>query len=460
MRTMEKEAIKKSSPGHILKETRDKEKDTWFLLFKVRNIDSMPLQYFINLVILGIFIGLWIAYCLLIRYEARYHHSGLGFINTAVVMVTDLVVICWGLISRTGHYITPFKIVVVLAVTRILLCIWPDYWILMHSIVFLLLLCMFVTAWILKNIHVTEKKGLRNRKQKDLIDQISKCDKLKHDLSKEVEGINAEDLVSQTKNSYLWMAVETIPIFLMFAAFVAYGIIIWAEDFDRAYAKDIKVDGQFLNQGIFVGLSYALFICYVLMAIWFRLFQLYEYEVKPLLLLLAIVAYAAIVIIGIIYGNIILNDVGEGPRVSIITAFCMLPFYILTIWIFYGIWRHNHYNFYHGAKVTRVKSERREDSNGELIAEGGELRMKEKVKISRTPYRLIPTTFNDVVVLCTFWLNVVGLFVAFLICIIVYDPKWVIAFVWAWAMLLEFGAFGIIRFYHAGFGWRDRWIWN
>jgi hypothetical protein len=98
------------------------------------------LQVLINLAILAVYIGLWITYILLIRYEAEHKHSGLGFINMAVVVTTDLILICWGLVSKTGHYLSPFKLIIVIFATRILLCIWPDYWIIMHSAVFLLLL--------------------------------------------------------------------------------------------------------------------------------------------------------------------------------------------------------------------------------------------------------------------------------------------------------------------------------
>lgn len=277
---------------------------------------------------------------------------------------------------------------------------------------------------------------------------------MKHDMAKEMEGVNPDDLVHKKENRYISMLIETIPIILMLAAFIVYGIIIWSNDYERAYAKRITIDKDDFNQGIFVGLAYALFFSYCLMAVWFRLFQLYNYQAKPMLLLLAIVSYAAIVVIGVIYGSVVMNDVDGDSKTAIITAFCVFPLYILTIWIFYGIWRHNHYNIYSGAKLTRVqRTGHNEESGAELAHDGGEneRRKKPKVNISKTNYHLMPNSFNDCVIAIVFWLNIIGLFAGFLVCVIVYDPAWVIAFIWAWAMLLEFTLFGIIRLYFAGF---------
>jgi hypothetical protein len=104
--------------------------------------------------------------------------------------------------------------------------------------------------------------------------------------------------------------------------------------------------------------------------------------------------------------------------------------------------------------LTRIqRNNPREDSKGELVNDGGENEgiKKAKVQISKTNYNLMPNSFNDCVIVVVFWLNIIGFFVGFLVCVIVYDPAWVIAFIWAWAMLLEFTLFGIIRLYHAGF---------
>jgi hypothetical protein len=162
---------------------------------------------------------------------------------------------------------------------------------------------------------------LRNRKQNELLEIIGKCDKMKHDLAKEMEGVNPNDLVDKKQNRYLNMLIETIPIILMLVAFIIYGIIIWANDYERAVAKRITIDKDDFNQGIFVGLAFALFFSYCLMAVWFRFFQLYDYNAKPILLLLAIVSYVAIVIIGIIYGSVVMNDVDGDSKTAIITAF-------------------------------------------------------------------------------------------------------------------------------------------
>jgi len=233
---------------------------------------------------------------------------------------------------------------------------------------------LFVTVWILKNIHVDSKESRRNRKQQELLSVILNCPEMQKELAKDLEGLNPQDLFKPKENQLMNALCELVPILILFITFVVYGAIIWTTDIDRAIAKRVTVDEQKLHQGIFIGLAFAVFFIYIVMALWFRLFQLNSYQVNCTLLILAIASYGVVVLIGIIYGNIVLDDVESGTKTTSITAFCIAPLYIFTIWIFYGIWMHNNYNFYQSSKLVaavkqreEAKDHERSDSNGDLI---------------------------------------------------------------------------------------------
>lgn len=114
------------------------------------------------------------------------------------------------------------------------------------------------------------------------------------------------------------MTIELIPLAILLIAFFIYGIIIWAVDINRAEAKDFHLDGDSLDQGIVVGFSIAIFFSYVPMAIWFRIFQIYEYNVTCKLLISAILAFVTIIGIFVIYGAIIFQDVKSKDSITII----------------------------------------------------------------------------------------------------------------------------------------------
>ena len=314
MKTMEEEMVKKTTPGDILKQTRKNSEKKPFLWFRLRYVSNAHLAYVLYLILLAI-------YAILIWHEAEYKNSALGLINLVVIIVTDLILISWGYFSRTGYYLTPFKVILVVFATRIVLCIFPDYWILIHAIVFTCLLMLFVSVYILKNIDVESKQKSKNRKKKELIDVINNLPLMKDRLSNELEGFNSEDMLLTKPNRFLDLAIEIIPILLLIAAFIIYGIIIWAVDFNRAYAVRITVDKEDFHQGIFVGLGYAISASFILMAVWFRLFQLNNYLIKPELLVFAAFSYCVIAIIGILYGALVLDDFGSGAKTSFITAF-------------------------------------------------------------------------------------------------------------------------------------------
>ena len=309
---MDEEAPKDSKLSEILRSVQTSQKKSRCLWFKVNWIDNSHFVYIIYLAIL-------IVYAILIRAEADKEHSALGFINMAVIIVYDLILIIWGYFSIDGYILSPLKVTLVILATRIVLCFNPDYWILTHSLVFLGLLILFMTMWILKNIHVDNKKNKRVRKKKELLEVIRKCDKLKIDLGKETEGLVPEELTPPKYNRYTRMGIEIIPILILVVTFFVYGIIIWSSDIDRAKAKDLEIDNERLNQGIVVGFSIAVFLSYIPMAIWFRVFQIYQFTVTCARLFWAIVAYALILCIFIVYGAIVLSDIDSESSVTIIT---------------------------------------------------------------------------------------------------------------------------------------------
>ncbi|CAI2386075.1 unnamed protein product [Moneuplotes crassus] len=472
MKTMEAETLNKSSPGEILTATRDNQKKGYLLWCKVKYVSNAHLGYLVSIASL-------IVYAILIRSEAKKVHSDLGFINMALVIITDLILILWGMWSRSGYYVSPTYVCLIVLATRALLCVWPYYWIITHSAVFLILLMMFATVWIFKNIHVDSKESRRNKKQQELLTIIQACPELQQELSKDLEGMNPDELVNQKKNQLMNALCELVPITILLITFIVYGSIIWTTDINRAVAKRIIVDNQRLHQGLFVGLAIAIFFAYSLIAIWLRLFQLNSYKTNCYLLFQAIISYIAIIFIGILYGNIVLDDVDSGTRTTAITAFCIAPLYIFTICIFYGIWMHNFYNFYASAKIAKIaqnmeerKDMERNDSNDEMVRNSdngsqnqGRDQGKDERKKVKTKYRWLPRchrgehAFNDFLSFSVFWINVIGLLVGFIICIVEFEPRWIVAFIWAWAMLIEFGAMGIIRFMHHGYSSRDEWIW-
>lgn len=62
-------------------------------------------------------------------------------------------------------------------------------------------------------------------------------------------------------------------------------------------------------------------------------------------------------------------------------------------------------------------------------------------------------------ILITFWVNVIALLGAFILCVIIFDTEWAVAFIYCWAMILEFTGLFTLRGYHAGYNWSDRWLW-
>lgn len=102
-----------------------------------------------------------IVYAAVMKYNDRseaMHTDHLGWVNFIIIFLSDFFLIIWGLLSRGGLYLSAFKLSLFLLVTRLIVCFEPEYWIITHSIVFALLLLLFSTVWIFKNIEVESSK--------------------------------------------------------------------------------------------------------------------------------------------------------------------------------------------------------------------------------------------------------------------------------------------------------------
>jgi hypothetical protein len=103
MKTMVDEVPKGSSPGEILKATRVNSKKSYFFCWKNPFVSNTQLLYLVSVLAL-------VANGILIRSEAKRDHSDLGFITMVLVIVTDLILIVWGLWSKSGYYISPTRV--------------------------------------------------------------------------------------------------------------------------------------------------------------------------------------------------------------------------------------------------------------------------------------------------------------------------------------------------------------
>ena len=116
-----------------------------------------------NYIVIGImfvldFITL-LVYSILINVSGwAWAHSNdkehLGWTNSAIIGITDILLILWGTLSSKGIYLSPFKSSLMLLVARILISFGANYWIIIQTCVFLILLVLFSTSWVWKNISV------------------------------------------------------------------------------------------------------------------------------------------------------------------------------------------------------------------------------------------------------------------------------------------------------------------
>jgi len=91
-----------------------------------------------NYIVIGVmfildFITL-VVYSILINVSgwAREHSNDkehLGWTNSAIIGITDILLILWGTLSSKGIYLSPFKSSLMLLVARILISFGANYWI-------------------------------------------------------------------------------------------------------------------------------------------------------------------------------------------------------------------------------------------------------------------------------------------------------------------------------------------
>ena len=147
---------------------------------------------YINYIVIGVMVIAYI--CALIAYSILVlvndwakdnEKTHLGFTNSLIIGFTDTILICWGTFSVRGIYLSPFHSSVALGITRAVICFSPTYWILIDASVFCILLLVFITCWIWKNIEVETVKSKRQKMQKNIYESVSKTEHLREYLIKE-----------------------------------------------------------------------------------------------------------------------------------------------------------------------------------------------------------------------------------------------------------------------------------
>lgn len=89
--------------------------------------------------------------------ENKNQKEHLGWVNSLIIIFTDILLIVWGTLSSKGIFINPLISSIVLLVARILISFFVDQWIIVQTCVFLILHILFITSWILKYIPVENK---------------------------------------------------------------------------------------------------------------------------------------------------------------------------------------------------------------------------------------------------------------------------------------------------------------
>ena len=132
------------------------------------------------------YLTILIVYSVLIQISSwadREHKEHLGWTNSAIIGLTDLLLIGWGTFSMQGIFLSPFKSSLTLLVTRIAISFNPTYWIITHSVIFLIIQTLFVTSWTWKSFPVQSSfVGKRQKAKIDIFKAVSKCPTLKKDM--------------------------------------------------------------------------------------------------------------------------------------------------------------------------------------------------------------------------------------------------------------------------------------
>ena len=136
---------------------------------KWRKIVMVVLGLILYVVIMGVYSGL-----MLINQKTRdlkFEH--LGWINSLIIGITDLVLIYQTVITKSGITVSPLKVSFTLIISRIILCFEPTYWIIMQSLVFLIFIVLFGTIYLWKNIPVDSKNEEKHMQAMSIYSAIS-----------------------------------------------------------------------------------------------------------------------------------------------------------------------------------------------------------------------------------------------------------------------------------------------
>ena len=109
---MKSKIINKPTTSQILDDSIIESDNSYLLFWKSRCLTNTHILYVAN-----IFILVW--YGFTIHQRAVDHKKVLGFINMGVIIISDLILIFWELLqSTTGSYLSPFKINLIIMITR------------------------------------------------------------------------------------------------------------------------------------------------------------------------------------------------------------------------------------------------------------------------------------------------------------------------------------------------------
>jgi hypothetical protein len=288
-------------------------------------------------------------------WSGEYDLSHLGWTNGAIIGLTDTLLIAWGILSVKGIFLSPFKSSLFLLATRTMISFLPEYWIVVHSVVLSVLLVLFVTSWIWKNIEVETKRSKRARTNRNIMAAIAKTDSFKLHLIK--AGHLTQARVDEFKDdgrkvAWWWKLVELIPSALLVAGFLVYACCVNYIDMDEDRRPKIESENTY-EQGEFAWVALALIFTLTFMLLWFRLWQFCKYEFRWWLFVVMSCGYLAICCVGIIFTVANLSDVSLGSRMFLTTSFMGVPAYIFTMVLFASLFIKNKFQFYKPIALKR-----------------------------------------------------------------------------------------------------------
>ena len=280
---------------------------------------------------------------------------------------------------------------------------------------------------------------------------------LKQDLLNEIEGIDPDDIIWTPKNRWKHMFLDFIPIVVIFISFLIYGNIMWEYDIKGAQAYDIYIDGEILSQEIFLGLSTTIFINYTIMIAWLRYFQLNDFKIRWWTLLISVITFILMFIVGVIIEITDIDQISFKIRSITLLMYILIPIYLFSIWIFYGIWRHNNFNIFTQEHQNDPEEAFDELSNDSRTGLNNDRHHVER-NIDHRKCSIVPRTTNDYIILIDIIINIITITGGFIFSMIYMHLKWMVASFFILAILIEIGGFTILRYYHIGFKRCDKYF--